>query len=568
VFSGLLSAFTNTLRWVQENRTREMLAEDFIAFGGMRSIVDLLRPQLYHWFGAPKPLSSEEAPSRPVNWIAFQERLGREILSILTDNVSGGVFAYAIGALVARKNQFANAFVSLENLELFQTVLRNSPMQTPITDKTSFLRALAHHISPQKGDVLDGIIQDFTTQLSELSDPHAMGTLKQTIAKKITETLVNQPQGFDIPIPKIGLLSADALVDDLQSVLKHLPSPTTNWLEHSQALIDKTLHISRLRIPVSLGLAMGLTFSVPYFIRSLTRKVYGMDGYPAELGLRKVDKFEQGQQKTWAENWFPYVTQSLENGNPLPLIGSFWTLPFALGVINPAKITQGLWKESLNIGPGYVGRLLKMLQFGKGFPFTTLPQMAACFSVLITSRMLTSRTDIEMRERTFDSVTGFSSWIFLTPIFKKLFAGLNAPKLLKTLPNANQSKVFKQESEIRAFMPDAEPVLKQHFNYSLGALATTLGILGIVEPVLSTYLSFRQARQPLAAKTSEPKTEPPQTLATQAQWVSPLPQQTLLQNNTAWSYQPYYLPAYPMALSHASQGGVYSMAYGRMARPW
>ncbi|MEB3029894.1 hypothetical protein VJI72_08895, partial [Parvimonas micra] len=63
--------------------------------------------------------------------------------------------------------------------------------------------------------------------------------------------------------------------------------------------------------------------------------------------------------------------------------------------------------------------------FSKKLPFTGTQQMAAGFAVLITARLLGSRSDNEFRERLIDSFAGWGLWIFGTPLLKKGIAWLS-----------------------------------------------------------------------------------------------------------------------------------------------
>jgi len=65
--------------WVQKNRTREMLLEDFIGMAFLRTAIDLVRPYIY------KKTDLNKTPK--LNPAAARERFFRETFSIITDNV-------------------------------------------------------------------------------------------------------------------------------------------------------------------------------------------------------------------------------------------------------------------------------------------------------------------------------------------------------------------------------------------------------------------------------------------------------------------------------------------------
>jgi hypothetical protein len=230
---------------------------------------------------------------------------------------------------------------------------------------------------------------------------------------------------------------------------------------------------------------------VPFVISAATRKYWGINYYPGEIGLRKHPATAGNQpdaQKSFVERHFPYIAQTLKNGNPVPFVLSLLPLPFAMGVFN----TVGrYWLKPWEAGFGK--KLLRTFDFQKAKPFTAQQQMASVFALLITSRLWNSRSDNEFRERMVDSFLGWGLWILGTPLIKKGVAWASDRWGRTAL--LNEKGALRSREEIKHLLTSETMVngktLGQqlldktyHRNIALGIGSTiaTMLLLGIVEP--------------------------------------------------------------------------------------
>ncbi len=484
-FSGAtpwtVSTLDKGLRFIQKDRTREMLFADFMGFGVLRVAIDLFRQFFF---------SNKEANQPTLNVPAARERLIREVGSIFTDNVSGGLIAFGLTWLINRFGNrtpnIANQFASDNTLRLFQSLAEKSP------NASAFIGNLASQMAPgQTRKVLpllrQGLRPDRTGQFTE-------GALK------MVQQLNPKKRSLDVRVGK-QIFALDALLEDTSKFLKFMRqkggAAGGGWQKRAQAILLETEKVNTLRLPVSLGLAMAMTFAIPYLNRIVTRKVDGLESYPGELGLKKMQTVEEtSKNRSWFDRLCPYLGERLKKGDILPTLLSLVPLPFAFGMFDTEKLSAGHLRASFNnpLKKGFLKRVASMMQFGKGFPFTTEQQMASCFAFLIFSRMTSSRSDIEFRERLVDSFLGWSVWILATPFIKKLFAQRFDPNLLKKVGGET---VFKRRPEIERLLPKAirQKTLNRFILMSAASLGITIAILGIIEPLIAIKWTERQSRK-------------------------------------------------------------------------
>lgn len=479
-FSGLSSSWAvrttdAALSTLQKNRTREMLFEDVMGFGVLRTGMDLFRQYFF------KP-EGGTASRRQLNIPAARERMIRELGSIFTDNFMGGILAYGLGwgasKLKGNAPNLANRFLSVETLELFRQVAGKSPSQS------AFIRNLAQAVAPGKAAVVSPMLR--------------AGLLGNTPAVDVALNVVKASRpsaaSLDVMINKRAF-PLDTLISDAASFLK-LTGKSAHWQQQAQKLLKDTIRLNSWRLPVCLGLAMAMTMAVPYLNRNLTRKLDGVDRYPGELGLRSAQSAAVNTEGSWTDRWFPYLAQKLKAGNPIPALLSLIPLPFAFGLFDTVKLSAGNWRGAFNnpLKKGFVNRLVSMMQFGKGFPFTTQQQMASCFAFLIFSRLTTARSDIEFRERMVDSFLGWSIWILATPWIKRAIAKRWDPNLLKKVGG---ELVLKRRVEIERMLPKglAQNTLGRFIVMSAASLGITIALLGIIEPYIAIKWTEKQARK-------------------------------------------------------------------------
>lgn len=516
-FGFALHTVDGLLSWVQKSRTREMIVEDVGGFGITRTAMDLGREYFYSQDG-------QIAGQPTLNIPAARERAIREILSVLTDNVSGGVIALGIaGAMNAagKSRNMANAFVSKETLLLFQELAQGSPNQA------EFLNRLARKISPEHAP-------EVVTQLKKAvasvgANGKACEKTCEDVAIAIAKKIQPTQKCLDRAIT-LSKASAEALgqtsrqswmtLDNLAEDAAHFAHnvsktpQTSNWGTRATNLLAETLKVNKARLPLSLGLAMGLTMAVPFLNRSITRKLDGTDMYPGEIGLRTGRSWENPNKPNWWAHNFPYLHEAFGQGKAGAFLLSLLPLPFAFGLLDcnklPTALLRGKLSEAVNWpNQGFGKRLSALLQFGKKFPFTTPQQIAACFAFLIFSRLITSRSEIEFRERLVDSFGGLLMWQLVTPMLKHTFARKWAPEgLMKTVDG---KPMMRTRTEVQRLVETGlgskeqvvnklkqlgtNSVMGKYVALSSASLGISLFVLGILEPYLAIKWTEWQVRQ-------------------------------------------------------------------------
>ncbi len=537
--TGLTKAGNELFKRITYDRTSEMLLEDFVGFGVLRTWMDLRR--------------DKKQGEQKNNWPAATERLSRETLSILTDNVLAGGVAYGIGKWFDRKNSgFSNKFTDFDTLELFKELTGQVKATDSATAKKEFLAALKSKMGTiHNENAFDRILNQAwesgknkapkpQTTLTNLmnwaqgkEDPTTVKALNN--ATEFTKAINPKAESFT---HKLGNqeFCLQGLLDDVSRFSQHMTEAAASqtkqgsWKTLAERSIAKTLTAKTWRIPLSLGAAMAATFTVPFVISSATKKIWKIESYPGEIAFQKKNEQlqkQQGQQKSFWERHFPYISSSLSQHKWWPLAVSLLPLPLAMGLVDTEKISiaTALFKK------GAVKAWLKMFDFKKLAPFTGQQQMAAVFALLITSRLLNARTDNEYRERLVDSFAGWGLWILGTPIIKR-FASMVSDKMAGTTlvktPNWNPLKVeLRTKDEISKLLQAGSQlestgvrktltsdILKKTYtaNVRLGMISTlaTIGMLGVVEPWIGIKLTQRNERKKqakLAAQTQAKQTQ-------------------------------------------------------------
>ncbi|MDX2084724.1 MAG: hypothetical protein SFZ03_04980 [Candidatus Melainabacteria bacterium] len=570
---------------IAPNRTMEMITEDAIGFGVLRSGMDGARGYLY---GDNKP-----------NGLAALERFCREVCSIITDNIAAGLAAFGIGAAMtqwAGKPHMANTFSSFESMELFEHIAKQSQhredflqriveqMDLPQTDRRSLM---AHVFNWQN-------IEALSNTGGAAGRPTTTAMTPTDLAEKAAKLL--QQEAFDVSFKPGGATYAGGhiplpdLLEDLNALNRHVAKqmgvqaehhPST-WSNAAKGLLETTLQVKKGRILPAMAVAATLTFTAPFAISAMTKRFFGVDTYPGQLGLdKKADArakqpvknaYQPGQtlqpQPYWAwrtrgqmpyqlatetgftlpgqhfgsasgslarfgptqeatqpkthntlwQKLFPYLHQSIQQGNLLPALLTVAPLWPALGGFDTVA------RRFTNpLSRAFRQNWYKLFDFTKGFPFTAQQQIASLFGVLITARLASARTGIEFRERWVDSTAGWMLWILGTPAIKQGVArwmdATQGTRFIK--PNG----ALRTAEEIQRLI--AEPALRQKMlktNIWMGAAATvsTWVLLGIVEPLAAILWTQRISQQGLTPpNTPSAPPLPVQSSLPVTQWTPP-----------------------------------------------
>ena len=505
------------------NRTTEAIFADFFGFGVLRTALDLFRGKFF---------GQKDAP---LNIPMARERILRESGSILADNVSAGVAAFGVGMAIDRLWKVpSNQFIKAETLDWFKL------MGTSQTTSQQVRRAIAESLvesrqymaswlkepeaSTASSETINNILEKLSRQASHT--PKEINKHVEAATDAITTHL--KLDRLDLPLGIKGKQRTWAQLPELLNDYAHLETQVkqgmqsgldASWQQGFGRVVSKTRKANNLKL-ACLSVAVGLTMSIPYAIRWMTHNVDGTKGYPGELGLEVKSKAAQALSlnvstqspfsqfkhsdtdvtppKSKLDEWFPYLSKSLKNKNPIPTLITLATIPFGLGLFNTYTL-KFMGPTTKNLGQKWA----RLMQFSKGAPFTTQQQMASLFGLLIVSRLSSARTGNEFRERLVDSGLGWAVWILGTPLFKKAFAHMSdksqGTQLLKvTDPTRNNllGKAFRSRNEIKlieklAKSPSLKAMAKRthhaHLAIDAGSFALTLLLLGIIEPLIGIF---------------------------------------------------------------------------------
>lgn len=296
------------------------------------------------------------------------------------------------------------------------------------------------------------------------------------VAQQLTEKL-GLPD-FDVTL-KAGKHTASMtvpeLLDDLKSIELNLEKhpPKGHWGNHVSQLLEKTKRLSRHHMWAN-GFALAASLSIPFIMRKITQWVTGEDAYPGstaiqksfrKMGLARKDTHHShswhlanphvplpegemafsanvpaspsssnsenainldtpgssSEKKARRFKWFPYLSDSLKEGNwaPAALTLGFFGVVFG-AVLNNRFIGKSVAKK---LNPFKWKDLVKVYQFQRGFPWTTLAQMELTFGVLCGFRLLSARNDSEWRETALrDALLGWPTLTYGFEFVQKQFA--------------------------------------------------------------------------------------------------------------------------------------------------
>ncbi len=328
------------------------------------------------------------------------------------------------------------------------------------------------------------------------------------------------------------------LVDELPAKIHDAQSVTVGAKVFDRQTIHKFVRrTSRNRGVQLLALVAGLgaTALAPIINHRITQKLDKTKDYPALRGLYKkpheakgksdkyqpwLDSLGKDTRKTVEEN-APFVMESLDEGNPMPLVGSLLPLVVAAGFFDTVNRRFRF--------PGG-GRFKQLYDYGKVFPYVAQQQIASLYAILIASRLFSARVDHEYYERVIDSIAGFSIWILGTPFLKQVFSmgagafdserGGDNPLIKKVGQYGRRTLKSAAEVDLMSMGKAQKDKLKHKLKLAgRGALVANIAILGLVEPLFAIFLTkWRSEKQQQAAWKKMYKTiNPLESVAQRAQ---------------------------------------------------
>lgn len=517
-------AVDKVFKWLGANRTREMLVEDFVGFGALRTVVDSLRGFFYG--------------TGTFNFLVGAERLAREASSIFTDNILSGLAAWGLGKWQdGKRGAYSNGWTDFPTMELFRELADKS------ANEKAFLENLAEKLAAGEtpalnqfgisgGQATDSVSpkakQAYLETLKAVWGNTAMdGKTRTSTAAELMKRLGRE--SFDLKLDKESF-QLDNLLDDLGLFRNQMGKLTAgkadaSWQNLAQKTLRQTMKVKNWKM-ACIGLGLAATFGAPFLIARLTEKLAGFKYYPGDIGLKgQIPDRQKTKPKpapalfarnqvfqgflnarptgTGGEERPNYVFDSLKKGSKWPFLISLVPLFPALGLFDTVnRSIRNPFKR------GFMKALRNALDFSKSAPFTTQPQMASMFALLITARLWGSRSDNEFRERLLDSGLGWAAWILATPVIKRVVAGiLDRHSGTKLLKKVDDQWVLRTRDEIEHLLPSmkgvtkeiAEKTLKRHIWIGATSTMITMAILGILTPLLGIYWSRHNSQRKQAA---------------------------------------------------------------------
>lgn len=128
--------------------------------------------------------------------------------------------------------------------------------------------------------------------------------------------------------------------------------------------------------------------------------------------------------------WFPYVRESLKQGNVAPAAISAGFFTFLGAVAGRHFLERQAGKWSFNMAKG----MREFLTFERTFPFTTLRQMEFTYGALCGIRLMESRNDADFRETLLrDNILGFPTLTWGTQWLRQGLSHLANQQLVHSL---------------------------------------------------------------------------------------------------------------------------------------
>lgn len=326
------------------------------------------------------------------------------------------------------------------------------------------------------------LIDDAAETLAKMIDPKA-----DSFGVKL------EIQGAKVLEKDLHKFSLNTLLDDAFQYVKSVEARQVvsgEPINSAKALLNNTKKFKKWGMPIAFGASVVLTVVVPLLNKLLTMKVDKISSYPGEIGLREMEGVND--QAGWFERYMPYITNNLKKGNIGPLLASLIPLPFAIGMVDNAKLMNGKIDIKMPWAKGFGKRFARMFQFRKVFPYVPIQQLTALCALVSSARIWTARDKIEARERYVDSYGGWALWIGVLP---------NIKNWVKTKLDKAGKTAFKgrELNEIIRFTADKDLVkntLKHNTrleNYIF--LPLMLFTMGVAEPLIALKWTESQVKR-------------------------------------------------------------------------
>lgn len=482
-FQGMESAANFICTQVQTNKIVEYTAVDFISMVAPRTAVDYTR--------------SDDAG---------EETFRREMGSVVTECLSPGIFAAAIGFMLGKvinpKLNINTAFpVESDTLEMLKKAWNHTNPAQGGNQNQAVLNFVEHVFNKTEGLVgQDGVKGQGWIKLADKSKETK--TLYDELVNLITgENKASGKELKDIKAKFVQILGAsenirtggekglattvERLVDGVHHVGRIL---TKLGSDKGNAAIEKMIKINPIKTFIVMAAISGFGFSQQFINRYLTKKKTGSDAF---VGLSQEAKLSSNAEKQDKNSKFNLMIEKIVSIGAMMAIAAF----SIANSIKPKTIIETFKPANL----------IKKLEFNGWFPHVN--QLRVFYAAIIIGRILSASDKNELRETNTRDISGFLNWLILGGFVSKGVGNwisngklINSAKpleknagILAKIGHFLGNKNLKSHAEIDAMknLSDAaKKALKSKLNKSIFAgLAYSTLALGLFMPMLNKYIT-------------------------------------------------------------------------------
>ncbi len=400
------------------------------------------------------------------NEMAAQEMLIRDLAADFTDTILPGLIAtFGVGWVMDRMGKtLLQRNMGHDALAFYQHMARGAKgaavsqaefyqgIETRLTDF-----AKASKATPAKALNLKALI-------NEMRSSKHIEDVEKTIATRLGLS------HYDVKLAYGNKKHLELPLRDLVKDLWHIRQgvKTSNvgnaWGKEALAMVQKTAGKMKWQMLGNVA-ALVASISIPFVVRLITKRVYGKDAFPGTKELEEHFKTPEAKKAQDSKRfvWFPYLQETLKNGNwtPLAITAGFFA------------VLGGVVLRRFHLAKGSIFRFkdwVKVYEFQRHFPFTTVTQMELTYGLLCGMRLAASRDQAEFRETAIrDCLLGWPTLTYFFPMFRKFLSQqFNQRFLTKKFRTPNL--LIKPNGEVRGSHEMTPELFK---TMGLGAKAST-----------------------------------------------------------------------------------------------
>lgn len=349
--------------------------------------------------------------------------------------------------------------------------------------------AIAHYGDNQTAKLSEQQLNEIVHKAKEAfntppSETKAIKKLKGEISEAFTQATGGASIELEINGTKISTNSG-RLIHDVISVGQQFKEKAADQVD---GVVKKLQDLSKTKTLWGAGISIAGLMAFPYLNKAYTKWSTGKDYYVAYKNLNNGEARE------------PEKTEQEKDREKRKLLGmKALSAAGMLGIITASLGGPKSLKPST---------LLKKIELKDKMPGMDL--IRVMYGSLCTFRILSSRDETEVENRTIRDYWGFVNWLVLGPVVAKGIMSAADKTILKRsgdgkgFMNWIKNVSIPSHSEVRAMtakLPKAERLKKMavHNGGIIGGLVYSIGALGIGVTLLNNWLTNRAEKKKLAA---------------------------------------------------------------------